>query len=109
MQLGDPGRVSHGLHHDPIRILNDEHADDLLAVARTLGRHPDARFVRAERLDRNGVDLVFETQSGAADVRVPFSEPVADTDPRALRAAFADLASRARAALEGDSNGSSGS
>jgi hypothetical protein len=100
--------MSHG-RHDPVQRLNDHHADDLLVLARAFGGHPDAISARAERVDREGADLVLDTPRGPATTRVAFTEPVADDSRRGLRAAFADLARRARAALAADSNESSAS
>jgi len=91
--------MSHGRRHDPVDIVNDHHADDLLAAARAFGGHPDATAARAERIDREGMDLVVDTFRGPARTRVAFAEPVADGDPDGLRVAFADLARRANAAL----------
>jgi Protein of unknown function (DUF2470) len=96
--------MSHGQRHDPVRVLNEQHAEDLLAVGRVLGRHPDATFVRAERIDGDGIDLALDTPEGTAETRVAFSEPVGVTDRRGLRAAFVALAARARAELAGGSN-----
>lgn len=99
--------MSHGGRHDPVQHVNADHADDLLAAARAFGGHPDAIAARAERIDREGMDLLVDTPHGPAEARVGFTEPVADGDADGLRAAFADLALRARAALTTDSNQSS--
>jgi putative heme iron utilization protein len=96
--------MSHGGRHDPVQHVNDDHADDLLAAARAFGGHPDALSARAERIDRDGMDLSVDTPRGAANARVTFNEPVPDGDSRALRAAFAELARRARTVLAGDGN-----
>jgi hypothetical protein len=95
--------MSHGLHHDPVQHVNDNHADDLLAAARAFGGHPDATAARAERIDREGMDLVVDTPRGPAEAHLAFAEPVADGDPDALRGAFDDLARRANAAPTADS------
>lgn len=34
--------MGHGRHHDPVQHLNDDHAGDLVAMARALGGHPEA-------------------------------------------------------------------
>ncbi|MGH9244616.1 MAG: DUF2470 domain-containing protein [Acidimicrobiales bacterium] len=96
--------MSHGARHDPVQRVNDHHADDLLAAARAFGGHPDAFSARAERIDRDGMDLSVETPRGPADARVTFIERVADGDSRALRAAFAELARRARTVLAAHSS-----
>lgn len=90
--------MSHG-RHDPLRHLNDDHAGDLLVIARAFGGHPDVTSARAEGLDGAGVDLVLDTPHGQARARVDFAEPVADMRPPGLRAAFAELAHNARATL----------
>lgn len=91
--------MSHGGRHDPVDIVNDHHADDLLAVARAFGGRPDATAARAERIDREGMDLVVDTPRGPVGTHVAFAEPVADGDPAGLRIAFANLVRRANAAL----------
>lgn len=92
--------------HDPLQHLNDDHAGDLLVIARAFGGQPDLTAVRAEGLDGEGVDLVLDTPRGQARARVDFAESVADMRPAALRAAFAELAHSARAALATGSNDS---
>jgi putative heme iron utilization protein len=96
--------MSHG-RHDPLQHLNEDHADDLLVIARAFGGHPDATAVRAERLDTAGVDLVLDTPDGPATARVDFAEPVTDFHPTGLRHAFADLTRRAHAALAAERRG----
>lgn len=91
--------MSHGGRHDPTQHVNNDHADDLLAAARAFGGHADAVSARAERIDREGIDLVVDTPHGLAQTRVVFTEPVADGNAEGIRTAFADLARRARAAL----------
>lgn len=83
--------------HDPVQRVNSKHPDDLLAMARTLGHHPDATAARAERVDRYGLDLVVTTPGGSVETRIDFTEPV--SNPKWMRTAFKDLASRAQAAL----------
>lgn len=94
--------MSHGGRHDPVQHVNDNHAEDLLVVARAFGGHPDATAARAERVDRAGMDLLLETPGGLEETRVSFTEPVADDETGGLRTAFAGLALRARAALAAD-------
>lgn len=100
--------MSQGPRHDPVAVLNERHADDLLAIARAFGGVPDATSAQAERVDRQGIDLTLDAPGGRTDARVDFGELVSEGDSMALRAAFADLATRARAALTGGNNGSSG-
>ncbi|HMJ36940.1 MAG TPA: DUF2470 domain-containing protein [Baekduia sp.] len=75
--------------------LNADHADALLAMARSLGGYPDATSARCTAADRYGLDLVVETERGTAPARVGFAEPVAD--PASLRGATVELTRRARA------------
>lgn len=96
--------MSHGGRHDPVQHVNHDHADDLLAAVRALGGHPDAVSARADRIDREGIDLSVDTPRGPTQARVDFTEPVADGDSRALRSAFADLARRARTALASEND-----
>ena len=83
--------------HDPVQRVNDKHGDELLAVARSLGGHPEATSARAEGIDRDGIDLVLATPHGPVEARVGFSQPV--SDPKWMRAAFRDLTRRAHVAL----------
>jgi len=87
--------MSHG-RHDPVQRVNEKHAEELLAVALSLGGHPEATSARAERIDSTGIDLVLETPSGSVGTRISFLEPV--SDPRRMRRAFRDLTKRAQAA-----------
>ena len=96
--------MSHRQLHDPVQRLNDHHADDLLAVARAFGGHPDATSARAEHIDLDGVDLAIDTPDGPATVRLAFTQPAAT--PARRRLAFRDLARRAHAALAADDDGS---
>lgn len=96
--------MSHGKHLDPVQHLNDDHADDLLAVARAFGGIPDATSAQAESVDSYGIDLVLATARGPAAVRVGFTEPVGDAGPEGLRAAFTELTHSARLALAAESN-----
>lgn len=93
--------MNHGAH-DPVEHVNDHHPDELLAIARAFGGHPDATSALAERIDPAGMDLVLDTPHGPVSARVGFAEPVADGDPGELRVAFVDLTDRARAALAAD-------
>jgi len=80
-----PGAIAH---------LNADHADALLAMARTLGGHPDATTAACHAIDRLGLDLFVSTPRGSAFTRLAFARPV--TDPGGLRAATVELARRAR-------------
>ena len=82
---------------EPLERINQHHADDLLAAARTLCGYPKATAARAERLDRAGIDLAVETPDGLIAARLTFAEPVPESAfPRAARAAFREIARRAR-------------
>ncbi|MDQ3352867.1 MAG: DUF2470 domain-containing protein [Actinomycetota bacterium] len=94
--------MSHGQHSDPVQHVNDDHAEDLLVAARAFGGHPDATAALAERIDREGIDLVLATPRGPATAHVNFAET--DLDTGGLPAAFAELTRRARATLAADSN-----
>jgi len=89
--------MNHG-PHDPVQRVNDKHAEELLAVARSLGSHPEATSARAARVDRDGIDLVLTTPEGPVETRIEFTKPV--TDPKWMRAAFRDLTRRAQAAAD---------
>ena len=81
--------------HDPVQRLNEHHADDLLALARTLGGHPDAASARAEHVGPTGVDLVVDSPHGRSTTHIDFVEPAAGNSE--LRLAFRALAAVARA------------
>lgn len=75
--------------------LNADHADALLAMARTLGDRADASAAECMAADRYGLDLRAETPDGLRPSRVEFAEPI---DAAAgLRAAAVELARRASA------------
>ena len=75
--------------------LNEDHADALLAMARTVAGHTDATAARCLRADRYGLDLGVSTPRGDAPARVAFAERL--DRPDGLRAATVELAKRARA------------
>ncbi|WP_028057197.1 HugZ family pyridoxamine 5'-phosphate oxidase [Candidatus Solirubrobacter pratensis] len=77
-----------------VRHLNEDHADALLAMARTLGGFPDATEARCDGADRYGLDLTVGTPRGTGSTRVGFAETV--IAPGGLRAATVELARRAR-------------
>ena len=97
--------MSHG-PHDPVQAVNEKHAEELLVMARVLGGHPEATSARAERIDRDGIDLVLTTPNGPVDARIDFAEPASDL--KSIRAAFRELAKRARAIARSGPGGSSG-
>jgi heme iron utilization protein len=77
--------------------LNADHADALLAMARTLAGHPDATSAQCHAIDRYGLDLFITTPRGVGVGRLAFAEPAADR--HGLRAATIELARRARAVV----------
>lgn len=79
---------------DAIAHLNADHADALVAVARTLGGYPDATAVRCTGADRYGLDLRVTADRGAAYTRVGYAAPIGSIGE--LRAAAAELTERAR-------------
>ncbi|MGH9189137.1 MAG: DUF2470 domain-containing protein [Acidimicrobiales bacterium] len=89
--------MSHGAN-DPVHHMNTDHAQELLDVARAFGGHADISSARAEGVDPRGIDVVVQTPSGPAAVRLEFAEMVLDY-PVGLRAAFSELTSQARAWL----------
>ncbi len=93
MKPDDP--VSRGAERS-IAHLNDDHADALLEMAQALGGHPDARAARCLDADRTGLDLLVETPTGDAEVRISYEEPI--ETPEGLRKATVRLAQKARAA-----------
>jgi len=98
------GRERQQSDHDPVERLNDHHADDLLAMARAFGGHPDAISAQVERVDRDGIDLSIETPLGRATARVTFAEPLTDAGPSSIRLAFRTVARQAKAVLAADGN-----
>ncbi|MCO5315494.1 MAG: DUF2470 domain-containing protein [Solirubrobacterales bacterium] len=85
-------QIPHAISH-----LNEDHAENLVEIARGLGPHADAEMVKCVWIDRYGLDLEMTTAEGPKSTRVDFSEPV--TDPDGLRAATVELVGRAREAL----------
>lgn len=77
-----------------VRHLNEDHADALLGMARTLAGHTDATAASCLRADRYGLDLDVATARGRALARVGFARAL--DDPGGLRAACVELARRAR-------------
>ena len=89
--------MTHSRPRDPIRSINEHHADDLLLAARVLGGFPDATAARAERVDHNGIDVLLDTPNGQTAIRLDFATPVPEGRyPFEVRAAFRDLTRRAR-------------
>ncbi len=91
----------HAHHHDPLEQMNTHRSEELLAIVRAFGGHPDALAVRAEDVDPGGIDVAVTTPDGPSRTRIAFPEPVTDF-PAGMRLTFVRLARRARAVLAGD-------
>ncbi|MGV0837596.1 HugZ family pyridoxamine 5'-phosphate oxidase [Mycolicibacterium thermoresistibile] len=76
--------------------LNDDHADALTAMARTLGGYPDTVSAICTGADRYGLDLRLDTERGVAYTRVGYPTPLQSIDE--LRSAAVELTRRARGA-----------
>jgi putative heme iron utilization protein len=76
-----------------IAHLNADHADALVAMARTLGGYPDTTEAVCTGADRYGLDLRVSTDRGVAYTRVGYRAPIRSYDE--LRAATVELATRA--------------
>lgn len=77
-----------------IKHLNEDHAHNLLDMARALGGHPDATEATCSSIDRYGLNLNVQTPRGFTTTRIAFKEPA--NKPGDLRAATVELARRAR-------------
>lgn len=83
-----------------LRHMNDDHADAVLAYARTLAGIADASTATMTAVDRYGFELAATTPGGPRSARLAFDEPVSTTDE--VRRAMVALVKRARA---GDARG----
>ena len=79
---------------DAVAHLNNDHAEALAAMARTLGGYPDTTAAACTGADRYGLDLRLSTDRGLAYTRVGYANPIDSIDE--LRAATVDLTRRAR-------------
>lgn len=77
-----------------VRHMNEDHADALLDMARSLAGVGEATSAECVFADRYGLDLAITEPSGRQGVRIEFAEPV--TEPDGLRAATVELARRAK-------------
>ncbi len=59
-----------------IAHLNDDHAESLCAMAKTLGGYPDATAATCTGADRYGLDLKVSTPRGVAYTRVGYASPI---------------------------------
>lgn len=74
--------------------LNEDHAESLAAMARTLGGYPDATAATCTGADRYGLDLRLDTDRGMAYTRIGYPKPIDSINE--LRSATVELARRAR-------------
>jgi putative heme iron utilization protein len=79
-----------------IAHLNADHADALVAMAKTLGGYPDTTAATCTGADRYGLDLRVVTERGMAYTRVGYAEPIDSFDQ--LRSATVALTRLARQA-----------
>jgi putative heme iron utilization protein len=79
-----------------IAHLNADHADALVAMAKTLGGYPDTTAATCTGADRYGLDLRVVTERGVAYTRVGYAEPIDSFDQ--LRSATVALTRLARQA-----------
>ncbi|MEZ0339431.1 HugZ family protein [Mycobacterium sp. pV006] len=77
-----------------INHLNADHADSLLAMARTLGGYPDATEATCTGADRYGLDLRLTTERGVAYTRIGYPQPIGSVGE--MRSAAVELTRRAR-------------
>jgi hypothetical protein len=80
--------------HDPVQQLNDHHRDQLLAVARAFGDHPDAVDAAATRVDDQGIELLITLPAGQVRRFVAFAAG-GQPSTNGRRRAFHALAQRA--------------
>ncbi len=82
--------------HDPVQRLNEHHADEILAVARTFGGYSGAASARLVAIDREGLHLEVDDPTGTFEAEVRFRDALPDLDPSlSMRLAFRQLARRA--------------
>ncbi len=77
-----------------IEHLNADHADSLVAMAKTLGGYPDTTSATCTGVDRYGLDLRIVTERGVAYPRIGYAAPINSIDE--LRSATVELARRAK-------------
>jgi putative heme iron utilization protein len=76
--------------------LNADHAEALVAMAKTLGGYPDTTAATCTAADRYGLDLRIVTERGVAYPRIGYAAPIDSIDE--LRSATVALARLARQA-----------
>lgn len=82
------------LSADAVAHLNDDHAESLAAMARTLGGYPDTTAAVCTGADRYGLDLRLTTDRGLAYTRIGYPDPIDSIGE--LRSAAVALTQRAR-------------
>jgi nitroreductase len=80
-----------------IKHMNHDHADAVLAYARSLAGLPWAETATVEQIDAAGLDLRAAGAGRETTARVAFDPPL--TDPAQLRPALVELAQRARSTV----------
>jgi putative heme iron utilization protein len=102
-RMGSAGAAEyHAAEPDPVAAgaasavvhLNEDHAHNLVDMARALAGHPNATAARCAAIDRYGLDLEIDTPDGPAAARIAFAAPADALG--GLRAATVELAHRAR-------------
>ncbi len=76
------------------RNVNTDHADDVLAISRSLGGVPDAEHAEVTGVDGNGLHIAVTVAGHTAGRRGPFLEPVSDSTQ--VRVAVMSLPREAR-------------
>ncbi|MCH9710958.1 MAG: DUF2470 domain-containing protein [Actinomycetia bacterium] len=79
---------------DAVAHLNDDHAEALAAMARTLGGYPDTTTAVCTGADRYGLDLRLTTDRGLAYTRIGYPDPIDSISE--LRSVTVALTQRAR-------------
>lgn len=77
-----------------IAHLNADHAEALVAMAKTLGGYPDTIAATCTGADRYGLDLKVTTERGVAYPRIGYAERI--DSPDQLRSATVELTRRAQ-------------
>jgi len=103
--IADPSAdpiAAHVAEHgdDLFAVLNNEFADAVALIARTLGERPDATAAEVTGLDGAGLDVRIRTDEGHDVVRIAFGEVV--TDPAEITTRLFELHAAARAAAGED-------
>ena len=60
------------------RHMNVDHADDSLAICRTLGGQPEATSATMTGMDPDGIDFAVVVAGQTVPARVPWSQPITE-------------------------------